>query len=138
MDVTEAGPPGSSLALALGLFPGARFTVVNPPEGLGRWLMPLPSGVVYQEMTDEEPLDLALVFAASQRQLTFALSKIRLILKPGAPVWLSWTGTPSAEEERCLQGEGLRELQRLPIGADFLARKVLLLEGASPSARQWS
>ena len=58
----EGGETAGSLALSLGLEPGARFTVVNPPEGLGSWFSPLPDGVVYQEAADTEPLDFALLF----------------------------------------------------------------------------
>lgn len=126
MDVAEAGSTGASLALTLGLSPGSRFTVVNPPEGLGRWIAPLPEGVIYQEMGGEEPLDFALLFALGDGKLSLTLPKLRQCLKPDGRVWISWKREPSASDRARLAEEGMKEVERSAIGADWLAIRFLL------------
>jgi hypothetical protein len=126
MDVMEGGETAGSLALSLGLEPGARFTVVNPPEGLGSWFSPLPDGVVYQEAADPEPLDFVLLFASGKGDLASNLAKLRQTLKPGGTVWISWQRAPSPDEAREPELAGLTEVQRASIAGNWQAVRFRL------------
>ena len=82
-----AGYSGTPLVKKIGIKPGHRLAVLNPPPGFERELAPLPRSVVN---ADGVPLDVAILFAASQAALQKDLSKLAGKLAPAGMLWVAW------------------------------------------------
>jgi len=82
-----AGYSGTSLVKKIGIKPGHRLAILNPPPGFENELAPLPDGVV---SADKAPLDVAILFAANQSVLGKHLGKVKQKLAPAGMLWISW------------------------------------------------
>ena len=82
-----AGYSGTPLVKKIGIKPGHRLAILNPPPGFENELAPLPDGVV---SADKAPLDVAILFAANQSVLGKHLGKVKQKLAPAGMLWISW------------------------------------------------
>jgi hypothetical protein len=82
-----AGYSGTPLVKKIGIRPGHRLAILNPPQGFDTELAPLPAGVVNAQ---KAPLDVAILFAANQAALKKSLSKLAEKLAPAGMLWISW------------------------------------------------
>jgi hypothetical protein len=82
-----AGYSGTPLIKKIGIKPGHRLAILNPPAGFEKELAPLPDGVVH---ADKAPLDVAILFAANYSALTKNLAKLAEKLAPAGMLWISW------------------------------------------------
>ena len=82
-----AGYSGTPLVRKIGIKPGHRLAILNPPPGFENELAPLPDGVV---SADKAPLDVAILFAANQSVLGKHLGKVKQKLAPAGMLWISW------------------------------------------------
>jgi hypothetical protein len=92
------------LAKKLHLKPGMRFAVVNAPDGFARTLGKLPAGVK-QEPSLEPDLDLAMLFASTQKALTTQWPKAIAALKADGALWVSYPKKSSGIETDLGMGE---------------------------------
>lgn len=84
--------PGYSetpLAQKLGIKPGSRVMLVNPPAEYKAWLKPIPQGVVFADRF-EKGTDIVHVFATDKATLARLLKAYREKLKAAGSVWVSW------------------------------------------------
>lgn len=84
-----AGYSGTPLARKLGIAAGAEVLLLNPPEGYGDWLAPLPAGVVFVSAPSPDTA-LAHLFTDRQAVLAGQLARLREALRPDAALWVSW------------------------------------------------
>ena len=82
-----AGYSGTPLVKKIGIKPGHRLAILNPPRGFENELTPLPDGVVNVE---KAPLDVAILFAADQVALKKNLGKLAGRLATAGMLWISW------------------------------------------------
>ena len=82
-----AGYSGTPLVKKIGIKPGHRLAILNPPPGFDKELAPLPDGVVNAE---KAPLDVAILFAANQSVLGKHLGRLKGKLAPAGMLWVSW------------------------------------------------
>ena len=87
MGASLAGYSGTPLVKKIGIKPGHRLAILNPPPGFERELAPLPEGVVN---ADKAPLDVAILFAANQSALGKHLGRLKGKLAPAGMLWVSW------------------------------------------------
>jgi len=103
-----AGYSGTPLVKKIGIKPGHRIAVLNPPQGFEKELAPLPEGVVN---ADGAPLDVAILFAASQAALEKSLGKLARKLAPAGMLWVAWpkmtSGVSTDLKEGLVQKIGL-------------------------------
>ena len=103
-----AGYSGTPLVKKIGIKPGHRLAILNPPPGFERELAPLPEGVVN---ADKAPLDVAILFAANQAALENNLSKLTGKLAQTGMLWVAWpkmsSGVPTDLREGVVQKIGL-------------------------------
>ncbi len=92
----------------LGLAPGQRLAFLSPPRGFASALGPLPEGA---RRAARGPLDLAVVFARSARELERALSGVRDRLDADGALWVSWpkraSGVATDLDENTVRGRAL-------------------------------
>ena len=82
-----AGYSGTPLVKKIGIKPGHRLALVNPPKGFDKELTPLPDGV---SNGDAAPLDVAILFAPNQAALKSGLGKLAKKLGPAGMLWIAW------------------------------------------------
>jgi hypothetical protein len=82
-----AGYSGTPLVKKIGIKPGHRLAILNPPTGFDKELAPLPEGV---QDGDRAPLDVAILFAANQAALAKGLRKLAAKLAPAGMLWVAW------------------------------------------------
>jgi hypothetical protein len=103
-----AGYSGTPLVKKIGIKPGHRLAILNPPPGFDKELAPLPDGVVN---ADKAPLDVAILFAANQSALAKNLGKLAGKLAPAGMLWVAWpkmsSGVPTDLKEGLVQKIGL-------------------------------
>ena len=83
-----AGYSGTPLVKKLGIKVGFNVAFVNAPRDFARHL-DLPANVAINLKT-RKPLDFALLFVKSEKQLTVAFSQYALRLNPSGMLWVSW------------------------------------------------
>jgi len=71
----------------IGIKPGHRLAILNPPQGFQKELAPLPDGVVN---ADKAPLDAAILFAANKAALDKDLGRVAAKLAPAGMLWIAW------------------------------------------------
>ena len=78
-----------SVAQKLMIKPGRSVLLVNPPENYDALLGELPEDVtVYQEPSG--PVDFIQVLVASRQELEGQLPRLKLLLKPGGMLWVTY------------------------------------------------
>jgi len=96
-----AGYSGTPLVKKIGIKPGHRLSILNPPQGFDKELVPLPDGVVNAE---KAPLDVAILFAANQSALEKNLGKLAGKLAPAGMLWVSWPKMSSGVDTDLKEG----------------------------------
>ena len=79
----------SALAKKLGIKPGNRVLVVNPPDGYIEQLGELPKEVRLVEEADS-PADVVHVFVSTRAELAEKASSIVAAVHPGGVLWISY------------------------------------------------
>lgn len=84
-----AGYSKRSLVEKLGIKPGVRMALLNPPKGYRRTLGPLPAKVaVTSSLTG--PHDLIHFFTTEKRDLEAAFPALKKALAKDGALWVSW------------------------------------------------
>jgi hypothetical protein len=108
-----AGYSPNRLNRKLGLKPGYRIAVVNPPDRYWDLVHPLPEGVAVAGPRAKR-LDFVHVFVERRAELLRALPQLVARIKPEAMLWVSWpkraSGVPTDVTE-----DVIREIA-LPLG----------------------
>jgi hypothetical protein len=83
-----AGYSGTPLVKKLGIKAGFNVVFVNAPKGFASGL-DLPAGVV-PNRSSRQPLDFALLFVKSEKDLKEKFSHLGSKLKPSGMMWVAW------------------------------------------------
>ena len=108
-----AGYSGTPLPKKLGIKPGARVCMLGEPTDYRYLLEPLPDRVTFTR-TMSPDVDLTHIFATGLTDLTKALQKARMHVRPNAMVWVSWP-KKSAKVPTDITEDRIREVA-LPMG----------------------
>jgi hypothetical protein len=84
-----AGYSGTPLLKKLGIKPGFKMYVANPPGEYFEWLSPLPDEVEVK-IRLAKGVDFVHVFCLSQKDFHSLFTKVKSILKKEGMVWVSW------------------------------------------------
>jgi len=79
----------SGLAETLGIRPGARVAVVDPPDGLAEELEPLPEGAERLTLS-ETGLDVILYFTQGAEQLSARMPALVRAMALSGRLWVVW------------------------------------------------
>jgi hypothetical protein len=112
-----AGYSGTPLVKKIGIKPGHRLAILNPPQGFEKELAPLPDGVLHAE---KAPLDVAILFAASQSALEKNLSTLAGKLAPAGMLWVAWPKMSSGMATDLREGV----VQKIGLAAGLVDIKV--------------
>jgi len=107
-----AGYSGTPLPQKLGLKPGARFGLVNPPADFGLTLGALPPGVVPKPVSaGKAQFDVIVFFAATMADVTRRVPVLKARLDPAGGLWMAWpkkaSGMPTDVSETAVRAIGL-------------------------------
>jgi hypothetical protein len=107
-----AGYSGTPLPQKLGLKPGARFGLVNPPADFGRTLGALPLDVVPKPVVaGKAQFDVIVFFAATMTDVTRRMPTLKARLDPAGGLWMAWpkkaSGMPTDVSENAVRAIGL-------------------------------
>lgn len=83
-----AGESGSPLWQKLGLKPGQRLLVLDPPKDFEQLLAGAPEGIV--RMSRTAPFDAAVLFARTMRAQETQLARVLPKFASGGMLWLAW------------------------------------------------
>lgn len=83
-----AGYSGTPLVKKLGIKAGFNVVFVNAPAGFADGLE-LPAGVIVNRTT-RQPVDFALLFVKSEKELKQKFSHLAARLKPAGMLWVAW------------------------------------------------
>lgn len=96
----------SLLCSTLGIRPGSKVSILNPPPGFVTRLNPLPDGVEFL-VTAQSGLDVVLFFARTAGELLSRLPALaRSIALPGR-IWVAWEESATALDEEMVRQAGL-------------------------------
>jgi hypothetical protein len=84
-----AGYSGTLLLKKLGIMPGYRMCVVQPPEPYFNWISPLPEKVTVSGSLKGE-FDFIHIFTKDQRSFISNFNKAKDHLKKDGMQWVSW------------------------------------------------
>lgn len=84
-----AGYSKKSLTAKLGLKPGFKARIINPPENYAETLGELPAGVSLLP-TLEAPLDFIQFFSRDRAALEAEFAALKQALSPTGMLWISW------------------------------------------------
>ena len=84
-----AGYSGTPLVKKLGLRPGQRIRLINPPDDYAATLDPMPDGIVIAPSTRGR-LDVVHLFTASRAELERRIPALRKAIDPDGMIWVSW------------------------------------------------
>lgn len=84
-----AGYSGTPLAKKLGIKPGNRLWVKNPPANYRKLLAPLPAGARILSRTAKD-LELIHFFTKQRGELEAALPVLQTAIKQDGALWISW------------------------------------------------
>jgi hypothetical protein len=105
-----AGYSGTPLAKKLGIKPGARLALDQPPPG---WAVPeLPDGVV--PAAPGEPVDVVVAFFREAAEVRERLPALAHRIFPAGSLWLAWPRKAGGHVSDITEN-GLRD-QALPLG----------------------
>jgi hypothetical protein len=82
------------LLAMLGIRPGAKVSVINPPKGFVTRLNPLPEGVEFL-ITAASGLDVILFFTHDTRELVSRLPALSRAMAVTGGIWVCWPQSPS-------------------------------------------
>jgi hypothetical protein len=89
--MTSSGYSGAPLIKKLGIKPGQRVCIVNPPKNYPGTLGPLPSGVqLVSRLNKTHSLDLIHYFTLQSRQLQVKFPELKEALAFDGTLWISW------------------------------------------------
>lgn len=101
LEVTAAKPPpatagysGKSLAEKLGVKPGVRLWLLNPPKHYLSLLGDLPPGAAL--VSEADKADVLHAFTSNRATLAANAARLTGSLKQGAALWISWPKKSSA------------------------------------------
>lgn len=87
----SAGYSGTPLARKLGIKPGHLVVLVNAPSGFEDELEGLPDNVtVKRDLRGSALIDVAVLFASSQKTLDAKFRKLRERLAENGGIWIAW------------------------------------------------
>ncbi|GAC1447405.1 MAG: DUF3052 family protein [Ktedonobacterales bacterium] len=84
-----AGYSGTPLVKKLGIKPGARVALADPPPGFAATLGPLPPAATILPRPGE-PADVILCFVTTRSQLTERFGAFARSLDPAGGLWVAW------------------------------------------------
>lgn len=84
-----AGYSGTPLLQKLGIKPGMKLALINPPAGYHRTLGPLPDGV-RRVAALRGPLDFIHCFVTTRDALEACFTRLAAALAPAGMLWISW------------------------------------------------
>jgi hypothetical protein len=97
------GYSGTPLWKKLGIRPGARLAIVDPPDGFS--IPDLP------DVADDDPYDVVLAFARDAATVERHLDALRPRLDPAGGLWIAWpkkaSGVPTDVTEDGVRERGL-------------------------------
>jgi hypothetical protein len=80
---------GTPLPKKLGFREGSSVFLVNPPDGFGRLLTPMPDGAkLLKKIT--KPLDVGVLFATEQAELITWFDRLAASLGTAGRLWVAW------------------------------------------------
>ena len=124
-----AGYSGTPLPRKLGLKPGARLGLVNPPAAFARTLGELPPGVAVQAVSPgKTPFDAIVCFAPTMDGLARRLPGLKARLSPAGGLWIAWRKkgkTPSSELATDVSESGVRAIG---LAAGLVDNKVCAID----------
>jgi hypothetical protein len=82
-----AGYSGKPLSVKLGIKPGARMRLCNPPADFGGLLEPLPENV---SRPAHRPYDLTVFFTLSHEELSGRFPELIVSTVENGAIWISW------------------------------------------------
>jgi hypothetical protein len=86
-----AGYSVNPLSKKLGIKPGHRLALLDPPAGFEKALGPLPEGVSVQtRLGGKLPLDVIVAFVKRRATLEQRLSAVRPRMADNAGLWVAW------------------------------------------------
>ncbi|HLY54236.1 MAG TPA: hypothetical protein VKS60_01685 [Stellaceae bacterium] len=91
-----AGYSGKPLAAKLGLKPGMRIAVIEPPRAYEEVLGASPAGVMIDSPRGGGPYDLVHLFVRDAAGLDARLPAALGLVAPGGALWISWPKKASA------------------------------------------
>jgi hypothetical protein len=107
-----AGYSSTPLVKKLGIKPGAKIFIVNPPREYFDWIFPLPENVDIKTKALAE-LDFIHVFAREKKTFEQEFRKAQKHLKSDGMLWISWPKKSSKMEtdldENIIRNFGLKE-----------------------------
>ncbi len=136
-----AGYSGTPLPAKLGLGPGQRLALAAAPAGFEATLGPLPEGTALRA---RGPVDLAVVFVRSTRELAAALPRAKARLDPAGALWIAWPKkasgvatdvTEDVVRARALEA-GLVDVKVCAIDETFSGLKLVYRVRDRPRARR--
>lgn len=108
-----AGYSGTPLAQKLGINENARVFVTGAPIGFIDAIEGLPAGVEFVPAKAPDPVDVAIVFVRTVRELQSRFRAAAAKLSPAGGLWVSWpkksSGVLSEVSENDIRAFGLAE-----------------------------
>ena len=121
--------PGSALASKLGIRPGQRVVMINPPRGFVNELGELPEGVSLANRPSRQPADLVHLFVHDRAELDEEAPRAIRALGDDAILWIAYpkkTSGKSVDLTRdvgwdVLDQEGFRPVSQIAIDETWSA-----------------
>ncbi|HYO52530.1 DUF3052 family protein [Archangium sp.] len=112
----------ASLPAMLGIKPGSKVSVINPPRGFVQRLNPLPEGVEFL-ITAQTGLDVILFFTQDTHELVQRLPALSRAMALTGGIWVCW---PSGEGIKTSLSEDFIRQAALDIG--LVDNKICLID----------
>ena len=120
----SAGYSGTPLVRKLGIKEGHLVAAVDAPDGFGQLLDLPPSVRLIEDLTDEEPFDVIVLFARERDPLEARLPEAAGRLKPAGGLWVGW-----AKKSSPLAGELTGDVVRASgLAAGLVDNKVCAID----------
>jgi hypothetical protein len=108
---TPAGYSGKPAAVKLGLKPGQRVLLADPPDGFE--LAPMPPDVQVDRRPGAPGYDLVLVFCLDRATLAARFGELSRLLTPAGALWVAWpkraSKVPTDLDENVVRDVGLAD-----------------------------
>lgn len=86
---SSAGYSGKSISQKLGIKPGMKLHIINPPKNYMDYLRPIPEDVVFDK-TLKPQTDLVHIFCGNMKELESQIFVLKDNIKPNGMIWVSW------------------------------------------------